>query len=249
MATRLYLAVGLFLAAMSSAQSPVPDFCLKLEWNDLDEQFYRAREGGRYCDGLTYKRHSAADGTLPLIAVTTGSEGWEPSENTVEILALANSFGSMRLQGKALEHGVNYQFDSKLSEGELTFRFGRNSGLSAVPGLDRSSVGWIAWAENDRGQLYVPVLDPTVSASEIVVTVRPKIHSSAVVYTLADAEGCELISQTAAKWDVRANTNVTISIPAFGSSPVFISAAALGKEGDREFVGFYLERKPSISGQ
>ncbi len=241
MATRIYLVISVLFAAVGSAQSPRPDFCLKVDTRGVGKEFYQHRSGARYCDGITFKEHSRS-GFLPLLAMATGVEGESLPEDAVGILTPSRPLGAIRLQGTALDGGVNYRLDGELSSGSY-FRLGPESGLAQIAGLDMSGVGWVAWAEHESGQIYLPTLDASISADDIAMTVRPRIHSSVVLYSVADAQGQELIKQTAAEWDVKAHTNVTFSIPSRGSTPILVTIIAQGKHRDRESIGALLERR------
>ena len=76
----------------------------------------------------------------------------------------------------------------------------------------------------------------------MLVTVRPGIHSTFVLYSVIDSLGNTIIDQTVAKRDVKAHSNVEFSIPSQGKSPVLIKILAVGKAGSQQSAGVYLER-------
>ena len=246
MATRLCLVAAILTASLAHAGQAAPEFCVEAAVPSHGEKYYQPRAEGRYCDGITFERHSKS-GLLPVLAVATGVEGEGLPAATVGVLAPGTQGGPIRIRGIALDVGLNYRLDAELTTG-TRLHLGPESGLAKVAALDLAAVGWLAWVDSDSGARYLPALDGSVSAEAIRITVRPGIHTAYVLYSVEDASGEGLVEQTEADRDVDAHTNVAFSIPGRGPSPILVKILAVGKAGRRESAGLWIERRGPSGG-
>lgn len=232
-----------WVAPVAAAQPALPDFCVAQQVSNPQEKYYKVRAEGAYCDGIIFVPHARKSGLLPVLAVATGVVDEPVPSETVAVLEPSAPTRAIRVQGVALNAGLNYRLDAELESG-TRLRLGAESGLAHIEDLTLSSIGWLAWVERPvEGMRYLPALDPRLSPAEIEITVRPTIRSVYVVYSMYDAAGAELIGVLEAASGVDANTNVSFSIPGRGPSPVRINVKAIGTGKSREIANLWIERR------
>lgn len=251
MAARLPLVAlagaALLAAAPAVAQATMPKFCVGEGVENADGKYYRAREGGAYCDGIVFEQHSRS-GLLPVLAVATGVDGEAPVEKAVRVLAPEPAAGPIRVRGLALDSRHNYRLDAELTEGTRLL-LGPDSGLALDGSLSLAAVGWLAWNDSPQGVRYLPTLDPVLDPATITITVRPTQHANFVLFSVADTAGKELVELTEAARDVDANTNVVFTVPAWGPSPIVVGVLAIGKAGGRETADLVIVRRGQDDGE
>lgn len=251
MATRrvlvaLALLPALLGAAPVRAQAALPEFCVAQPASGSDERSYKARARGAYCDGIVFVPHARKSGLLPILAVETGPVDEQVSGETVVVLGSATA-GAVSVQGLPLDDGVNYRLDARLAAG-TRLQLGDDSGLAHIDGLTFSDLGWLAWVDSAQGVVYRPRLAPRLSAREIEITVRPTMRSAYVVYAVYDAAGTELLGPREAASDVEPKTNVTVTVPGQGPSPIRVSVMAIGSGKKRETANLWIERRGAADG-
>jgi len=240
------LALAALLAASAAAQPALPEFCVANPVENEGSQYYQARAEGAYCDGIVFERQSRS-GLLPILSVATGAEGEAPPERAVSVVTPQPVAGPIRIQGLALDAQNNYRLDAELTAG-TQLRLGPESGLAQDATMSFDTVGWLAWIDSPRGILYLPTVDHRLGTAEISITVRPGIHVNFVLYSAREATGAELIALREAARDVRANVNVTFTVPARGPSPIVVEVLAIGKAGGTELANLAIGRRGDGNG-
>lgn len=249
MAYRLRLvafALAALFAAPAAAQRALPEFCVTNPVHNEGSQYYQARAEGAYCDGIVFERHSRS-GLLPIMSVATGVEGEAPPDRTVSVLTSEPVAGPIRIQGLALDARNNYRLDAELSVG-TRLHLGPESSLMQSTTMSFDAVGWLAWIDSPRGILYLPTVDRRLGPAEISITVRPTINVNFVLYSARDAAGAELIPLREVARDVRANVNVTFTVPSRGPSPILIEVLAIGKAHGTEAANIAIRRRGNGDG-
>lgn len=176
-----------------------------------EQQHYKVRKGGLYCDGSAAVRN---DGSVTLVSFMIGSLGYSKNDTSLKIVPveLADSTRRLILRGQDQRPNRSYRLDGPLDSDGLDLDL-----TASIHPLDIAAkdLGLYAEGDGDSGPEIWPVAVGTapnnVTTATLVVRAPLPLVELYMVICELPSETCELLSVVASQ--IPAGDRVPLSIP------------------------------------